>query len=134
MKKIFLINFALMEKIADKKNGITTEDATAFIIGIEMFFVCLIVEFSIMRILPFRISNAIMFGTMAVIWYYTHYILRKSLKKTITDAGTKREYKELDRLKQRRFLTLSIVIFFLVFVIFFAASVWAIGGYDKRWN
>lgn len=134
MKKIYLINFSLMEKIADKKNGITTEDATAYVTGVEIFFVCLIAEFFIMRILPFRISNVIMFSVIAIIWYYTHYILRKSLKKTITDAGIRKDYKDLDRSKQKSYLLFSILIFFLIFFVFFAASVWAIGGYDKRWN
>lgn len=123
-----------MEKIANKKNGITTEDATAFFTGVEIFFICLIAEFFIIRILPFRVSNVIMFGAMAVIWYYTHYILRKSLKKTIIDAEIRKEYKGLNRSKQKSYLVLSILIFFLVFLVFFAASVWAIGGYDKRWN
>lgn len=134
MKKIYLINFSLMEKIADKKNGITTEDATAYITGVELFFIFLIGEFFIMRILPFKVSNVIMFGTMAVIWYYTHYVLRKSLKKTITDVGIRKMYKELDKSKQKGYLLLSILIFFAVFFIFFAASVWTIGGYDRRWQ
>jgi hypothetical protein len=38
MKKIYLINFSLMEIIADKKNGVRTEDATAYLIGVEVFF------------------------------------------------------------------------------------------------
>lgn len=134
MKKIYLINFSLMEKIADKKNGITTEDATAFISGVELFFIFLIGEFFIMRILPFQVSNVIMFSTMAVIWFYTHYVLRNSLKKTITDVGIRKMYKELDKSKQRGYLLLSILIFFAVIFIFFVASVWTIGGYDKRWQ
>lgn len=134
MKKIYLINFSLMEKIADKKNGITTEDAAAYLTGVEIFFISLIGEFFIMMILPFKISNAIMFGVMAVIWYYTHYILRKSLRKIITDLGIRKIYKDLDRSKQKSYLLLSILIFFIVFFVFFAASVWTIGGYDKRWQ
>lgn len=31
MKKIFLINYSLMEKIADKKNGVTTEELVFYI-------------------------------------------------------------------------------------------------------
>lgn len=123
-----------MEKIADKKNGITTEDATAYITGVELFFICLIAEFFIIRVLPFKVSNVIMFGMMAGIWYYTHYVLRKTLKKVITNSGIRKMYKELDKSKQKSYLLLSILIFFLVFFIFFAASVWAIGGYDKRWQ
>lgn len=134
MKKIFLINYSLMEKIADKKNGITTEDATAYITGVELFFICLMAEFFIMRMLPFKVSNVIMFGMMAGIWYYTHYVLRKTLKKAITDTGIRKMYKELDKSKQKSYLLLSILIFFLVFFIFFAGGVWAIGGYDKRWQ
>jgi succinate dehydrogenase hydrophobic anchor subunit len=123
-----------MEKIADKKNGITTEDAAAYLTGVEIFFIALIGEFFIMKVLPFKISNVIMFGAMAVIWYYTHYILRKSLRKIITDLGIRRMYKDLNRSRQKSYLLLSILIFFIVFFIFFAASVWTIGGYDKRWQ
>lgn len=118
MKRIYLINFSLMEKIADKKNGITTEDATAYVTGVELFFIYLIAEFFIIRVLPFKVSNVIMFGTMGVIWYYTHYVLRKSLKKLITDAGIRKMYKELDKSKQKNYLLLSILIF-LLFLLFF---------------
>ena len=123
-----------MEKIADKKNGVTTEDATAYITSVEIFFVCLILEFSIMKILPFRIPNVVMFGVMAIIWLYTHYILRKSLGKAITEKGVRSMYKQLGKSKQKTYLVFSILIFFVVFIIFFAGSVWAIGGYDKRWQ
>jgi hypothetical protein len=74
-----------------------------------------------------------MFGIMAGIWYYTHYVLRKSLKKIIIEAGTREKYKEVEQSKRKSYLLLSILIFFLVFFVFFAASVWTIGGYDKRW-
>lgn len=43
-----------MEKIADKKNGITAEDAAAFLTGVEMFFISLIGEFFIMWVLPYK--------------------------------------------------------------------------------
>jgi len=123
-----------MEKIADKKNGITTEDAAAFLTGVEIFFISLIGEFFIMWVFPFKISNVMMFGTIAVIWYYTHYVMRNSLKKKIIEAGIREDYKELEKSNQKHYLLLSIVIFFLVFFVFFAASVWMIGGYDKRWQ
>lgn len=123
-----------MEKLADKKNGITTEDATAFITCVEIFFISLIIEFFIMKILPFKISNVVMFAIMGIIWYYTHYVLRKSLKGTITGIGIRAKYKELDKAKRKSYLVVSILIFFAVFFVFFAASVWAIGGYDKRWK
>lgn len=134
MKKILLINYSLMEKIADKKNGITTEDATAYITGVELFFILLIFEFFIISVLPFEVSNYLMFGAMAIIWFYTHYILRKSLKIKISNIGIKMEYKQLTNQRQWSYLLLSILIFFLVFFIFFTASVWTIGGYDKRWK
>ncbi len=134
MKKIYLINFSLMERIADKKNGITTEDATAYIVSVEIFFIVLIAEFILMRVLPFKISNYIMFGGMAIIWYYTHYVLRKSLKSKIADIEIRNMYRQLGKSKQQSYLLLSILLFFVVFFIFFAASVWAIGGYDKRWQ
>lgn len=134
MKKLYLINFSLMEKIADKKNGVTAEDATAYITSVEIFFLCLIVEFFIMKILPFRIPNVVMFGVMAIIWFYTHYILRKSLGKKLTESGVRSMYKQLEKSKQKTYLVFSILIFFIVFIIFFAGSVWAIGGYDKRWQ
>lgn len=130
MRKIFLINFSLMEKIADKKNGITAEEATAYITGVEMFFIGLIAEFLIVKILPFKVPNIILFGVMAVIWYYTHYILRKSLKKIIVNAGIRKVYGTLSKSKQKNYLMLSILLFF----VFFAAGVMTIGGYDKRWQ
>lgn len=133
MKKIYLINFSLMERIADKKNG-TVEDATAFITGVERFFILLIIEFAVIRILPFRVNNYIMFGAIGIIWYYTHYVLRKSLGKKISALGIRKMYKDLDESKQKWFLILSILLFFATFFIFFAASVWMIGGYDKRWQ
>lgn len=123
-----------MEKLADKKNGITTEDATAFITSVEIFFISLIIEFFLMKILPFKVSNIVMFGIMGIIWYFTHYVLRKSLKGRITVTGVRAKYKELDNAKRKSYLIVSILIFFAVFFIFFAASVWAIGGYDKRWQ
>lgn len=123
-----------MEKIADKKNGITTEDATAYITGVELFFIFLMIEFAVMRILPFKLNDFIVYGTMAVIWYYTHYILRKSLKKTIADLGIRKVYKELDKSKQKSYLVLSILIFFALFFIFFAIGVLTIYNYDKRWQ
>jgi hypothetical protein len=133
MKKIYLINFSLMEKMADKKNGVTTEDATAFIVSIEIFFVSLIAEFILIRVFPFRIANYIMFGAMAIIWYFTHYVLRKKLRRTIEDIRIRDTYRKLGKVKKTNYLLLSISIFFIVFFIFFAACVWAIGGYDKRW-
>lgn len=123
-----------MEKIADKKNGITTEDAAAFIISVEAFFILLVAEFILMRVFPFKISNYIMFGTMALIWYYSHYVLRKRIKDAIFDSDIREMYRKLDKSEKRKYLLLSILIFFGVFLFFFAASVWAIGGYDKRWH
>lgn len=133
MKKIYVINFSLMERIADKRNGVTTEDATAFILSVEIFFVALIAEFILIRILPFRVPNYMMFGVMAIIWYYTHYVLRKTLRRTIEDLGIREIYRQLGKATQKNYLLLSIAIFFIVFFIFFATSVWAIGGYDTRW-
>jgi succinate dehydrogenase hydrophobic anchor subunit len=134
MKKIYLINFSLMERIADKKNGITTEDATAYITGVELFFVFLVIEFLIMSLLPFQVSNYLMFGVMALIWYYTHYVLRKSIGTKLHQMGLRKLYKDLSKSKQTTYLVLSILVFFIVFLFFFAASVWTIGGYDKRWE
>lgn len=133
MKKIYLINFSLMEKIADKKNGITTEDATAFILSVEAFFILLVGEFILMRVFPFKISNYIMFGAMALIWYYSHYVLRKKIKDAIVNSDIREGYRKLDKSEKKKYLLLSILIFFGLFLFFFAASVWAIGGYDKRW-
>ena len=133
MKTLYLINFSLMEKIADKKNGITTEDAAAYITGVEIFFICLMGEFVLMRILPFKLNNIVVYGTMAIVWYFTHYVLRKSLKKTITDLGIRKIYKELDKSKQKSYLILSILIFFAIFFTFFTIGALTIYNYDKRW-
>jgi hypothetical protein len=134
MKRIYLINFSLCEKIADKKNGITTEDAAAYITCVEIFFTSLIAEFLVMRILPFKLNDFLVYGTMAIVWYFTHYILRKSLRKKITDLGIRKMYKQLDKSEQKNYLILSILIFFAAFFIFFIAAVWMIGGYNKRWH
>ena len=53
---------------------------------------------------------------MAVIWYYTHYVLRELLKKKIIEACIRDDYKELGKSKQKRYLLVSIVIFILIFV------------------
>ena len=132
MKKIYLINFSLMEKIADKKNGITTENAAAFITGVELFFIYLMIEFVIMKFLPFKLKGFIVYGAMAVIWYYTHHSLRKSLTKKITSLGIRKTYKELSRSKQKSYLILSILIFFAVFFIFLATGALTIYNYNKR--
>jgi hypothetical protein len=133
MNKIYLINFSLMEKIADKKNGITTEDATAFITGVEWFFVGLMIEFFLMWAIPYKFNKFIVFGVMTVIWYYTHYMLRKSLRVVIKDRGIRGLYKNLKSKTQKTYLALSIVMFFLIFFIFFAVAVITIGGYNKNW-
>jgi 4-hydroxybenzoate polyprenyltransferase len=133
MNKIYLINFSLMEKIADKKNGITTEDATAFITGVEWFFVGLMVEFILMRLIPIKFDKFIVFGVMAVIWYYTHYMLRKSLGILIKERGIRALYKKLGSRTQKIYLALSIVMFFLIFFIFFIVGVLTIYNYDKTW-
>ena len=122
-----------MEKIADKKNGIITEDAAAYITGVEVFFIFLMVEFFLMRILPFKINNIVVYGTMAIVWYFTHYVLRKSLKKTITDLGIRKMYKELNKSKQKNYLILSILIFFWIFFAFFIIGALTIYNYNKRW-
>lgn len=121
-----------MEKIADKKNGVTTEDASAFITGVELFFLLLIVEFAIVRLLPFKVSLFVLLGVMAVLWYITHYSMRKVYKKRIMELEVRNIYKGLSRSKRRRFIVLSIIIFFMIFFIFFIASVILIGGYSKQ--
>jgi hypothetical protein len=131
--KIYLVNFSLMEKIADKKNGVTTEDATAFITGVECFFIGLMIEFFLMWVIPYKFNKFIVFGVMAAIWYYTHYMLKKSLGTIIKDRGIRNQYKNLASKTQKSYLALSIVMFFLIFFIFFAVAVITIGGYDKTW-
>lgn len=132
MKKIYLLNFSLMEKIADKKNGITTEDATSFVTCVEIFYLLLMAEFTIMRILPFKVKDYVMYTILVLIGLYTHFVLRKVLKKIIVDLGIRKTYKSLDKSQQKRNLALSVLIFFGMFFIFFIVCVWAIGGYYKK--
>lgn len=108
-----------MEKIADKKNGITTEDAAAYLTGVELFFVYLMAEFIIMKFLPFKLNDFIIYGVIAVLWYYSHYVLRKILKKRITDLQIRKIYQSSSRSKQKQYLVLSVLFFFTVLFIFF---------------
>ena len=121
-----------MAKLADKKR-MTIEGATSFITSFEIFFVLIMIEFVIIRILPFRISNYVLFGAMITIWYYTNYIMRKSLTKAITDTGIKKEYQLMSKSAQRNYLILSIILFYTVIVALVAIGAITIGGYDKRW-
>lgn len=123
-----------MEKIADKKNGITTEDAAAYLTGVEVFFVCLMTEFIVLKFLPFRVSNFIIYGIMAIIWYYTHYILRKILARKMIETEVRKIYKMLIKSQKRTYLILSILFFFVLFFIFFATGFLTIYNYNKRWS
>jgi|GEM_PF-3281888 len=120
MRKIFMINFSLMEKIADKKNGITTEDAAAFMTGVELFFLLLIAEFAIVRILPFKVDLWLILILAAIIWYFTHYQLRSIYRKRMVEMKIVKDYKLLSSGERRRYLILSIAIFFGVFLFFFS--------------
>ena len=130
MKKLFLINFSLMEKIGDKKNG-TVEDATSFITCTELFFAFLAIEFIVIALLPIKVSPYILGGVGVVIWYYTNYIMRKSLRGTITTLKIRQLYKELDSSVAKNYLILSVVLFFVNFFLFFAITVWTLEGYYK---
>ncbi|MCG2614724.1 hypothetical protein LZZ85_10550 [Terrimonas sp. NA20] len=131
MRKIFLINFSLMERIADKKNGITTEDAAGFLTGVELFFLALVGEFIIIRLLPISVSLWFLLGVMMVLWYITHYRMRKTFRKRYLELDIRKDYKGLSPGRKRRYLMLSILIFLGIFLFFFAMSVMLIGGYLK---
>ncbi len=130
MKKVYLINYSLMEKIGDKKNG-TIDDAASFIICTELFFVFLSVEFIIISLLPIKVSPYVLGGIGVLIWYYTNYVMRKKLKQSIIALKIQQEYKRLNRKIANRYLLLSILIFFVNFFLFFAITVWTLQGYYK---
>lgn len=132
MKKIFLINYSLMEKIADKKNGVTTEDASAYITGVELFFLLQIVEFLIIRLLPFKISLPVILAVMSILWYFTHYSMRKVYRKRIIELKIRNIYKGLNKSKRRKYFWASILLFFLNFLVFFIAGAILIGGYTSN--
>lgn len=130
MKKIFLINFSLMEKIGDKKNG-TVEDATSFITCTELFFVFLSIVFIVISFLPMKVNPYVLGGLGIIIWYYTNYVMRKNLSVAVTDLKIPQLYKSLDSRVAKRYLILSIVLFFANFLLFFAITVWTLQGYYK---
>jgi hypothetical protein len=119
-----------MEKLADKKR-MTTEEAASYIMSVEFLFLLLMVEFIIMRLLPFKISNYVMYGAMIVIYGFTNFVVRKSMTRSMLQSGIRKEYKLLDRSVRRNYLILSVFLFFIVFFVFFAAGVLTIGDYDK---
>jgi len=134
MRKIFLVNFSLMDKIADKRNGVTTEDASAFITGVELFFLLQIVEFLIIRLLPFKVSLQVLLGAMAIIWYFTHYTMRKVYRKRIIELKIRNIYNGLNKSKRRKYFWASIFLFYMTIFVFFVMSVILIGGYIKKEN
>lgn len=130
MKKLYLINFSLMEKIGDKKNG-TVEDATSFITCTEIFFALLAIEFIIIAIIPVKVSPYFLGGVSIAIWFFTNYMLRKSLKTKIVQSGIRQQFKQLPKTTAKTYLGLSILLFFMNFFLFFAITVWTLGGYYK---
>ena len=123
MKKIYLINFSLCEKIGDKKNG-TVEDAASFITCTEFFFIFLSIEFIFISLLPVKISPYILGGIGIVTWYYTNYVMRKKLKDTIVNFKIRQLYRSLDKRVTRKYFILSIILFF-------AITVFTLQGYYK---
>ena len=63
---------------------------------------------------------------MIVIWYYTNYVMRKNLSVAVTDLKIPQLYKSLDSRVAKRYLILSIVLFFVNFLLFFAITVWTL--------
>lgn len=119
-----------MEKIGDKKNG-TVEDATSFITCTELFFVFLSIVFIVISFLPMKVNSYVLGGLGIIIWYYTNYVMRKNLSVAVTDLKIPQLYKSLDSRVAKRYLILSIVLFFANFLLFFAITVWTLQGYYK---
>jgi hypothetical protein len=130
MKKLLLINFSLMQKIGDKKNG-NVEDATSFITCTELFFVFLEIEFILISLLPIKVSPYILGGIGIILWYYTNYVMRKSLRISIANFKISHLYKNLNTTTAKNYFILSLIFFFCNFFLFFAITVWTLQGYYK---
>ncbi|RYE54170.1 MAG: hypothetical protein EOP48_12870 [Sphingobacteriales bacterium] len=133
MKTLYLINFCLIAKIAFKKDN-SLEKGTAYVTSTEIFFSCLGIGCLILKLLPFKVHDYVIYGLMSIIGYLCFYPLCKFVTGTIVGSTIRISYSKLIKKQRQLFFLAGILIFYGVFLGFLALGFATIYGYDNKWH